>query len=275
MRHELQHIADRLGVRRGAAHCRDELVARLTGSGQRDPVFRRNDEDDRRLHQFLSFALKPGSNCLDVGAHEGLFLADFRRVAPNGLHIAYEPVPHLFRHLAVAYPEVDVRERALSNDNGEISFVFVPEEPAYSGIDSWTYPIGMKTEPITVGAERLDDHVPNGWLPDFVKIDVEGAEGLVMEGAVRTLRSARPAIAFEHGCGGSDHLGVSDRDLYSLLARRSVFGSSPWAARAHSKSANSRICWRPAGTGIGWPTSELGRADGGRRVLTKRPIGPS
>ena len=74
---------------------------------------------------------------------------------------------------------------------------------AYSGFtESWVRRdvlSDVRTESITVPTERLDDHLPDGWLPQFVKIDVEGAERLVLEGAMRTFRQASPTIAFEHG----------------------------------------------------------------------------
>ena len=47
-----------------------------------------------------------------------------------------------------------------------------------------------------------------------MKIDVEGAELQVLEGAVGTLREARPVVAFEHGLG----TGMSE-DLFNLLCR--------------------------------------------------------
>jgi hypothetical protein len=33
---------------------------------------------------------------------------------------------------------------------------------------------GAQTETITVTTERLDNHRPEGWLPDYVKIDIKG-----------------------------------------------------------------------------------------------------
>ncbi len=36
-----------------------------------------------------------------------------------------------------------------------------------------------------------------GWAPDFIKIDVEGAEAKVLEGAVRTVQSAQPWLMVE------------------------------------------------------------------------------
>lgn len=40
------------------------------------------------------------SNCMDVGANEGLML----RYAPRGIHHAFEPLPHLAQALRVNDP---------------------------------------------------------------------------------------------------------------------------------------------------------------------------
>ncbi len=77
----------------------------------------------------------------------------------------------------------------------------------YSGLQELPYPVEVRTEQLTVVTERLDDHLPGGWLPDFVKIDVEGAEGLVIAGGIDTFRKSRPVTAVEHGCGGGDQFG--------------------------------------------------------------------
>jgi len=216
MRDELGKMAESLRIRQGLARGRDRLVGVLTG-GDADPVNRRNQLDERHLKILLSLLLRPDSNCLDVGAHRGLFMTEFRRLAPAGHHIAYEPLPDLCARLVLEFPEMDVRQRALSNEEGVSSFVHVRDAPAYSGLKEHPYPGEMATERITVTTERLDDHVPDQWLPDFVKIDVEGAESLVIEGALSTLRKAKPVIAFEHGWGGGEQFGASDEHMFKLL----------------------------------------------------------
>lgn len=209
-------IADKLGARQGLARGRDQLVASLTGADA-NWAHRRNHLDDKHVKLLLSFFLRSDSNCLDVGAHRGVFLTHFRRVAPDGLHIAYEPLPDLCAALRVRFPEMDVRQRALSDEEGETTFVQVYDAPAYSGLKHPTRLDGMKTQTITVETECLDNHLPEGWLPDFVKIDVEGAEALVIRGAMRALRSAMPLMAFEHGAGGGEKFGVADDDVYHLV----------------------------------------------------------
>jgi FkbM family methyltransferase len=215
-RTKLTALADSLGARTALANGRDHLVDLLNGD-HGGSIARRNQLDDEHLILLLSFGLRPTSNCLDVGAHRGLFLEHFPRLAPFGHHIAYEPLPELCAKLAQRFPEVDVRQRALSNYDGEAPFVHVLGQEALSGLRERKYRRPVTTETITVEVERLDDHLPEGWLPDFVKVDIEGAEPLAFEGAIRTLRQAKPVVAFEHGRGGSEDFGVSDDDLYKLL----------------------------------------------------------
>lgn len=217
MRRELDRWADRIGVRRSLAQGRDRLVNLLEGS-RGTPVERRNRRDDFHLKLLLRFGLSADSNCLEVGANQGIFLHDICRVAPDGHHIAYEPIKHLSGKLAQRFPTVEVRQRALSDHDGNAEFLRVID-PGFQGlsgladhVDLASRPSGIQTELITVVTERLDDHLPSGWLPSFVKIDVEGAEHLVLRGALDALRQARPVVAFEHGLTD----GIS-QEIYSLL----------------------------------------------------------
>ena len=174
----------------GVTRVRHQLARRITGD-RSTAIDRRSRNDDDNLKLLLTFGLRRDSNCLDVGANQGLFLREFRRIAPEGRHIAYEPVPHLAAKLAEDFPEMDIRQRALSKWNGESTFVHVvdPDMEGYSGLtDSWVQR-EVRTESITVATERLDDTLPEGWLPDFVKIDVEGAELDVLKGARQVLAS--------------------------------------------------------------------------------------
>jgi FkbM family methyltransferase len=207
-----------MGVRVALARGRDRLVD-LLSSDRSDPIIARNRVDDLHLKLLLSFKLRPDSHCLDVGANEGIFLREVQRVAPNGHHIAYEPVPGLCAELKRQFPEIDIRQRALSNEDGQSTFVHVldPMMEAYSGLsEAWVYR-DVPSEPIMVTTERLDDHLPDGWLPDFVKIDVEGAERLVLEGAMRTFRLAKPTIAFEHGCVDDQDPVDRSEPIYKLI----------------------------------------------------------
>jgi FkbM family methyltransferase len=204
VRDQLGHWAEATGTRQVLARGRDALVDVLTGNGT-DPGVRQNRRDDQNLRLLLRFGLRPTSNFLDVGANQGRFLRGLDVLAPGGHHIAYEPLPHLWQKLAQNFPTVEVRNKALSDEDGEAEFVHVlaPGHQGLSGLaeggfDQKGYPPGEATRTILVSTERLDGHRPDGWLPDFVKIDVEGAEILVFRGAIETFTAAKPVIAFEH-----------------------------------------------------------------------------
>jgi FkbM family methyltransferase len=173
--------------------------------------------DNEHLRLLLSFVLREDANCVDVGAHKGIWLTEFLRLAPNGRHVAYEPIPEFAERLRQQFPTVDVREAALSNTEGEGNFVYVPELPGYSGLRERNYPHPTERKTLTVRTERLDDHWPQDRRLDLMIIDVEGGEAWVLEGATSTLRHHRPVVVFEHGRGAADHYGVSPRDVYEIL----------------------------------------------------------
>ena len=211
-----------MGVRAALTRGRDRMVDLLSSDRSRqvisEPVIARNRIDDLHLKLLLSFKLRPDSNCLDVGANVGIFLREIQRVAPHGHHIAYEPLPSLCAQLKHQFPEIDVRERALSNEDGQSTFVHVldPNLEGLSGLtEGWVHQ-DVPTESMMVTTERLDDHLPEGWLPDLVKIDVEGAERLVLEGAMRVFRLAKPTIAFEHGWNSDQDIERSE-PIYKLI----------------------------------------------------------
>ena len=117
-----------------------------------------------------------------------MILEDLVRVAPDGRHIAYEPLPAFASELQAAFPAVDVRAKALADENGERTFTHVVGNPGYSGFRQRPTPHAEAFVPMTVEVERLDDALPDAFRPAFIKIDVEGAELEVLRGALETLR---------------------------------------------------------------------------------------
>ena len=173
--------------------------------------------DSELLVALMNEVLRPDSDCLDAGAHAGSILREMVRLAPNGRHVAWEPLPAFAARLREVYPGVEVREAALSDRAETREFAHVVAGPGWSGF--MVRPAaGGEVEMIRVRTERLDDALPEGVRPVFLKIDVEGAEEEVLRGAMRTLHSHRPVIAFEHGAGSADHYGTTPEAIHRLLA---------------------------------------------------------
>jgi FkbM family methyltransferase len=184
-----------------------------------DPLARRELRDEHATRVVLALVLRTDSNAIDVGANEGAVLDSIVRLAPNGRHLAYEPLPDLCERLSSRFPTVDVRCAALSDVAETTEFSYVLDAPAYSGLRQRAdLPAGVdRVQRIPVRTERLDDALADGYVPTLIKIDVEGAELQVLRGAVDTLERHRPFVLFEHGSGGADLYGTRPQDVYDLL----------------------------------------------------------
>lgn len=207
LRDRLIDTAIRLGI--------DDQLRSLRSSLH--PRYKRQRFENQNLRLLLESVLTQDSNCIDVGAYRGRILAEILRVAPRGRHIAYEPLPHLNKFLREHYPSVDVRLAALSNQVGETSYNYVKNMPAESGFQERFHSGEQKIEQLTVRTETLDHNLPDGYVPALIKIDVEGAELQVFEGAIETISRYKPVIIFEHGKGGAVYFNTQPSDIYRLL----------------------------------------------------------
>jgi len=157
--------------------------------------------------EVLQSALKPGTVFFDVGAHIGYFsLMAAQAVRPNGQVVAFEPEPknvQQFRENLKLNPDlaasIRLEEVAVSDttaverfERGSNSYV---GHLALTGVSD-TIEVSTTTVDAFVAASRL--------RPDFIKIDVEGAESRVFDGMSETLTQCRPVLLIEiHGASGA------------------------------------------------------------------------
>jgi FkbM family methyltransferase len=177
---------------------------------------RRNRRDDENLRLLLAAVLAPDSGCVDVGANIGSTLASICAAAPSGRHVAFEPLPVLCAQLRARYPTVEVRQAALSDRAGQADFVHVKHLPSRSGLRRPDY-AGENTETLRTPVETLDEALAPDYRPALIKIDVEGAEQRVLEGARATLADHRPVIVFEHDPRWAVHYDCTPASLFELL----------------------------------------------------------
>jgi len=215
----------------GATEALDPTAAAVEAAMKRDV------EDVANIRRLLAFTLPPDANCIDVGAHRGAVLGEMVRVAPQGRHIAFEPLPHLCKVVRKSFPTVEVHQAALSDHAGEADFAYVHgHAEGWSGLRFRPLPGGEEpeVEHITVRLEVLDDVLDADYRPHVIKIDVEGAEQQVFAGALETLRRHRPIVIFEHGTGSAEAFGTTPADIYQLLREKAgmriydLDGSGPY-----------------------------------------------
>jgi len=137
--------------------------------------------------------VEKGSIVFDIGAHVGYYsLLASALVGPKGKVFAFEPLPrnvsYLKRHIALnRITNIEVLEIAVSDNNGTMKF---KEGDANSmGHLSETGPILVKTN--SLDALISKQRIP---VPDYIKIDVEGAELEVLNGANSLLTNYHPTI---------------------------------------------------------------------------------
>ncbi len=179
---------------------------------------------EEQIYQTL---VRPGDTCFDVGANGGnvsLYLA--KLVGESGLVMAFEPVWPIYRQLcrtvqrdtAMKAPIVTIpcgladseRRAAMNVPDGEFAMGSLADPSAWAraqrGATLRSYPVQLTTVDEFLASTASRD-------PDFIKIDVEGAELFVLHGAAELFSAGhRPLMLIE---------------VFAPWER--AFGYQPWA----------------------------------------------
>lgn len=137
----------------------------------------------------------PGAVVYDIGANNGFItMLAAHLVSSSGFVYAFEPLPanlSSLRELLIAngISNCQVVPKAVA-DTAENLTLFFGSSSATASLR----PIQEATATVTVPSVTLDTFVAEHRTPDFVKIDVEGAEGEVLRGAQRLLERAPAPI---------------------------------------------------------------------------------
>lgn len=164
--------------------------------------------------------LLAGAVAYDIGANIGLWtLRMSRRVGQGGRVVSFEPVPATARQLEANVElsrasNVTVVAAALGDHAGSATVYF----PSDAGRVSLA-PESDRDTPIEVEMLTLDSVWEADGRPDvrFVKIDIEGAEPLMLAGAANLLTTARPVVACELNPVKLERLGFTAADVMSVF----------------------------------------------------------
>jgi len=141
--------------------------------------------------------------CIDVGANRGHYLYALEQLTASKNILAIEPEPTNIAHLRQYFPRLHLLELALSDQEGtaEIKVPIMGEQVYTSRATLERFVDVGETDArhIQVRLSTLDHVVQDrGWTRvDFIKIDVEGHEGRVLQGGRHVLQTYRPRLLIE------------------------------------------------------------------------------
>ena len=204
-----------------------------------DEVFegiRRGQAFEQHERAFTEAFLAPGMTFWDIGAHLGLYtVLGAKAVGPRGAVLAAEPDPSNRRGLRInLLLNRQWHVRIVANAVGErveTADFCSCRQGAYSGLKVAKVPAAVRK--ITVQKTTLDALAERYDRPavDFMKMDVEGAELLVLQGGQRFFEDfPRPVLMCEFSDRRSVAFGHRCTDIYNWLAARDYrwfsFGSN-------------------------------------------------
>ena len=173
------------------------LFARLVETGEYEP------EAIKILREHVS----PDKDAIDVGAKIGFFTCLLATYLHSGRVLAVEPTPGAHRRLVANVARNNLNQKvivfngALADKAGVLDIEIIEDREEFSslgGISHFSVRNDQNRTRIPVNVSTIDQLVhEHGLNPGLIKIDVEGAEGLVLKGAAETLKSFRPVVFAE------------------------------------------------------------------------------
>jgi FkbM family methyltransferase len=184
-------------------------------------------EYDQPLHEFFRRFVRPGMVCIDAGANIGdstLHLA--KLVGPTGRVYAFEPAPfprsRLAEHVAANNfdDRVSISPCALADHAGTATLSFSQPEVENQGMGSLVnHDNHVVTQSIEVPLQPLDTFVNEMKITkiDLIKVDIQGAEPMLLSGARATLARQRPVMCMELSPLDLAASGLDSSELVGML----------------------------------------------------------
>jgi FkbM family methyltransferase len=153
---------------------------------------------EEEAQQLMLEHIRPGSVVYDVGANYGIHTLLMAKTAqPHGHVYAFEPLPEIFTALEENislnnFSNVTCVCAAIDDQTGQTTFV-KGDHVGAGHLGSISDASGEKT---TVTTITMDEFVfeQHQRPPDFIKMDIEGAEGKALAGGERVLQKYRPIL---------------------------------------------------------------------------------
>jgi FkbM family methyltransferase len=158
---------------------------------------------EQHIAQHFRDHIHPGDSVIDVGANVGVYTMLAAELVGQSGHVhAFEPDPQSMHYLLTTVNRNRLTERitlwnvAASDHSANVQLYLDLKTARTTSLNAHAYsPDVQVRQPVVVGTARLDDLITQP--PQFLKIDVEGAELAVLAGASRLLRDYHPVVLVE------------------------------------------------------------------------------
>lgn len=162
---------------------------------------------ENHLVNLMKKHVVPGTIILDIGAHIGTHTINFAKWVNHGVVYAFEPQPKIFRELFYNIAlnnikNVKLFNTAIGSKNGKIELS--PLTELNEGGTGCYGNSGIFADLITIDSLNLNN-------VSLIKIDVEGMEDSVLEGAKETILRNKPIIFIEFT--GCDIINTKDENV--------------------------------------------------------------
>lgn len=210
---------------------------------------------------FLNKVLRQGMVFIDVGASEGLYsLFAAKRIEPTGTVLACEPSHREFTRLQANLQlnhlrNVRALQIGLSNRSGEAMLrVAGYAHEGQNTLGDFVHTNIECSHMEQVALKRLDDLIDEERLRqvDIIKLDVEGAEFSVIDGAQRTLAKFSPLLLLELLDAALRYQGSSVEEVLALLKSLGYeiytfdkVSGEPVKTRQHHKLSDNIVAAHP------------------------------
>ncbi|MEM4068042.1 MAG: FkbM family methyltransferase [Candidatus Micrarchaeaceae archaeon] len=163
-------------------------------------LFNSLGSDEFVLTKFLIKNFRDDDVFYDIGANYGFYTLLAQELIKNGEIHSFEPNPKIFPLLEKNaklefYNNTYLNNIAVSNLDGNSNFYTFKNSSGYSSV---IFNSSNKNDEVfNVKTTTLDTYILDHRPPTIIKIDVEGAEQLVLEGAINVVKTHKPNIVME------------------------------------------------------------------------------
>jgi FkbM family methyltransferase len=212
----------------------------LSGSGTRTPIKRclhaslwlkRHLMGQYKIDElrFIARFVQPDDVLLDVGAHAGSWTRPLSKLVGRGHVYAFEALPYYAEVLKLTakllnLKNVTVLNRAVTDHNGRLKLTW--QDTRGKHLSGLTHIAGVSEDTrnaICVDGITLDAFIASHRVRSrvaFVKVDVEGAELMVVHGAEKTIEQFRPVFYLEIVATYCQRYGYQPVDVFDFFSTR-------------------------------------------------------